>query len=233
MMLQQHNTQTNKKKWIKFWDDDDKCTSYKIQTFFPFIYTFLFCVFLVLSKFENNFCRWLCCWYRIVDVCSKAMRNFYAWQINKCCRSKGKIWFVKATTNKNGDTKQLFLFFFGYGFVSLMANQFSSKPKTDKFLRTFNELYLLISISRPLHTSLFLFSHNNILSISCSRDFTSFLRQIYRSVIVIKLHTFTSHHPDIHKRSDQENAIYKHIAQCEMIGYYFIILCVCVITLGK
>lgn len=146
---------------------------------------------------------------------------------------KRKNLICKSNNKQKRRHETVISFFFWYGFVSLMANQFSSKPKTDKFLRTFNELYLLISISRPLHTSLFLFSHNNILSISCSRDFTSFLRQIYRSVIVIKLHTFTSHHPDIHKRSDQENAIYKHIAQCKMIGYYFIILCVCVITLGK
>lgn len=58
---------------------------------------------------------------------------------------------------------------------------------------------------------------SRVVFVSWSRDFTSFLRQIYRSV-VIKLHTFTSlrdHH--------REKKHCKHIARA--IGYYFIISC--------
>lgn len=89
--------QQHTKKWIKFWDDDDKCTSYKIQTFFPFIYTFLF--YIPFASQTTLWRWWLCWWYRIVIIYT-AMRNFYAWQINKFCRSKEK-WFETKTETRN------------------------------------------------------------------------------------------------------------------------------------
>lgn len=58
--------QQQQKKWIKFWDDDDKCTSYKIQTFFPFIYTFLF--YIPFASQTTLWRWWLCWWYRIVNI---------------------------------------------------------------------------------------------------------------------------------------------------------------------
>lgn len=105
-------TEQQKMSRNKFWDDDDKCTSYKIQTFFPFI------IYIFILYF---FCTHL--WSDIARRCGIFMHDKL---INFVDQRKMTVWQQK---RRKRDMKQLFIciiFSLSSSYPSKEQNQFLS-----------------------------------------------------------------------------------------------------------